>query len=731
MNSISSSSDAAISTLAADKYGFKYIAEGLAESILNVDDGEGMVIGIEGAWGSGKTSLMNLLEAIISEKGEKLITLKISPWASGSAGDIIPSLLIPVSDKISQIEINRMSQEESGRYKKRKKTTDTAKMILGYAKKTTPVVSALLKVADVFVPGSIIGRIGEAITVLFKSSNDAKGHTLDNDKQIIAKKIKSLNVRFIIMIDDLDRLEPSQAVEVIRMVKSVANFPNFTYLMCYDKKILAHAIKHGLVVENGMHYLQKIIQVSFSIPLPEAFDLRIELKDRVNILFSENNTHEMGEAEGKDLAKAIDVYGGLLSTPREVKLIANLLAFHYPHISKHVYFPDMCFLFILKLTWPELYDWVENYLRNISIIATRHGSVSSSEKKEIGAKLRELLPDDGAENANAIFSLHKYIPGLIHQAPDAESTVFNNERDGFSKNEYGSKRLGNPSYYRYYFAFAPAKNTLSEDKIEEFRNLAELDVNAFCQLMINYAESTSVFGRTWFEYIIDIMTEDFIEELSVKQAKSFLLFFFNYMDDVGRLLSKRIKDFSFRNINTSKTARVLFQHIKKQDGYFEESKQLILNGSAINWIVAVFIRDCMWAQGVVGDRPQMEEEWIFTKEELKDIIGALDHKLQSQEVKNNILNMNLPAAYLYGWREISGQDIVRRWAEEVGRNDEQFLRLLLAIRTTTYSSTVSYPLHEKNIALFFKLEDVLERLKPMDSPLAQLVKESIEIAESF
>ncbi|WP_272848823.1 P-loop NTPase fold protein [Pantoea ananatis] len=38
------------------------------------------------------------------------------------------------------------------------------------------------------------------------------------------KKIRLLDLNFIVIIDDLDRLEPSQAVEVLRLVRSVANF---------------------------------------------------------------------------------------------------------------------------------------------------------------------------------------------------------------------------------------------------------------------------------------------------------------------------------------------------------------------------------------------------------------------------------------------------------------------------------------------------------------------------
>ncbi|MBF4211837.1 pilA-like protein, partial [Pseudomonas donghuensis] len=79
-----------------------------------------------------------------------------------------------------------------------------------------------------------------------------------------------------VVIDDLDRLEPAQAVEVLRMVRSVADFSRFRYVMCYDRDVLAHAVETALQVQNGALYLQKIIPLSFSLPRPENFALRSE-----------------------------------------------------------------------------------------------------------------------------------------------------------------------------------------------------------------------------------------------------------------------------------------------------------------------------------------------------------------------------------------------------------------------------------------------------------------------
>ena len=80
----------------------------------------------------------------------------------------------------------------------------------------------------------------------------------------IENRMAKLGVSFIVLIDDLDRLEPAQAIEILRMVRSVADFARLRYVMCYDREVLAHAVETALEVQNGALYLQKIIPLSFS-----------------------------------------------------------------------------------------------------------------------------------------------------------------------------------------------------------------------------------------------------------------------------------------------------------------------------------------------------------------------------------------------------------------------------------------------------------------------------------
>ena len=77
--------DRAISAAKADEFGFLDIAKSLAPRLVDASSGEGMVVGIEGRWGTGKSSLMNLTRLEIeSLSNDKVHAINITPWIAVS-----------------------------------------------------------------------------------------------------------------------------------------------------------------------------------------------------------------------------------------------------------------------------------------------------------------------------------------------------------------------------------------------------------------------------------------------------------------------------------------------------------------------------------------------------------------------------------------------------------------------------------------------------------------------
>ena len=75
-----------------------------------------------------------------------------------------------------------------------------------------------------------VGTFGKVLKGLGSASKTLKGPPLSTLKQELDEALAGLNHRIVVLIDDVDRLEPREAIELLRLVRSVADFRNVVYL---------------------------------------------------------------------------------------------------------------------------------------------------------------------------------------------------------------------------------------------------------------------------------------------------------------------------------------------------------------------------------------------------------------------------------------------------------------------------------------------------------------------
>src|SRR5690606_39707911 len=62
--------------------------------------------------------------------------------------------------------------------------------------------------------------------------------SLEKEKAQIQEELRKLERKIVVFVDDLDRLEPNEVVEVLRLVRAVVDFPNVIYVLCYSRDII-------------------------------------------------------------------------------------------------------------------------------------------------------------------------------------------------------------------------------------------------------------------------------------------------------------------------------------------------------------------------------------------------------------------------------------------------------------------------------------------------------------
>ena len=477
--------DKAIEKASEDRFGYVKLAGLIASSVKSHSSASSITLGLEGSWGSGKTSMLTILREQIEkesrESGEGdgigTVVISFSPW-------LITNRAALIEDFFAQIRSAMASAK--GKAKRdglRRKLHDVGEKIdeFGWANILATATTVAATVSDPTFTSAIAA--GKALEALKKSSGST--HGLESQHGKIVKKLSKISksdssFKILVLIDDLDRLEPSEALEVVRLVKAVADFPTIVYLLAYDESLLARAIQTATGIEDGNAYLEKIIQFSFRMPPFEPFQLRAWLKDELRHNF---------EGEADFSSDRADIVLGqwasrLLSTPRDVKRVLYATNTLWPNIRDNADLLDLVWLQMLSLKASDgernLYSWVALYLQSLDAFVL--GGSTTDAKGQCKA-LRKTLISLGFENketedliAEGFISSHCLeilLAGVDHSDLSEESSnwthkFYNEQLHSFRE----EKRLSSPWHWRYYFALSPPSHALTDSEWEVFFSAA-------------------------------------------------------------------------------------------------------------------------------------------------------------------------------------------------------------------------------------------------------------------
>ncbi len=293
-----------------DLLGFQPHADRLADLILKqIPNKSSFVIGIEGEWGEGKSSFINLLKAAFptEETDEARPTIvDFNPWWFEGSDQLLRHFF---DELLGQID-------RSGRW-----TAPARKFIRGLAGLLDGGGKAALLVSD---PGVIAaGKTAEKAGGLLKKLGGEKTRSAQVLKASSKHVLEAQRFKTVVFIDDLDRLPAREIVELFRVIKAVADLPNIVYVIAYDRVIVASALDE-VHKGRGEAYLEKIVQLPYRLPKPTPAAFNAYWLNGLGALPAFKNKLADSSADTADcLQVLVDAF---VQTPRDMKrLHANLL----------------------------------------------------------------------------------------------------------------------------------------------------------------------------------------------------------------------------------------------------------------------------------------------------------------------------------------------------------------------------------------------------------------------
>jgi predicted KAP-like P-loop ATPase len=119
---------------------------------------------------------------------------------------------------------------------------------------STALAIAVLVIATLAL---FTGVVNASIKFL-EAGTDIGVKSLSEVKDELANDLKKLKAPILVVLDDLDRLTPTEILEVFQLIKANGDFPNIIYLILCDRTVVEDHISKALNVE-GRDYLEKIV----------------------------------------------------------------------------------------------------------------------------------------------------------------------------------------------------------------------------------------------------------------------------------------------------------------------------------------------------------------------------------------------------------------------------------------------------------------------------------------
>jgi len=331
------SNDSPIERPDDDRFALDPFAASLAKTLTDMSAPEGVVVAVSGPWGSGKSSAVNLirhhLKPAIAIGDVQLVPF--NPWWFAGADALTLSFFQELNRAIGPSLPTKLRKSIA---------------LMGQGVSAAGAVAGAIAS---FGSGPLGDLIAKGADLVGRASENRE--TVDEEHRKIADALKKQKKRFVVVIDDIDRLNPDDALTIFRLVKSVGRLPNVIYLLAFDRRIAERIVSERFPSE-GPGYLEKIVQRFFELPPPLVDTLRQQVVEvAVNV---------MGSPEERQITRFWnvfqDVVAPLIRTPRDVVRLTNHVATGWPAVAGNVDRADFLAISALELAEPDLYALIRS-----------------------------------------------------------------------------------------------------------------------------------------------------------------------------------------------------------------------------------------------------------------------------------------------------------------------------------------------------------------------------------
>ena len=612
-----------------------------------------LTIGLFGKWGSGKTSLINMITENLEDK-EDILIFKFEPWLYSDTEQLISQFFKDFSRIIKYNDYGEKAKKIGEELETYANFFDVFKQI------PEPTIFLLSTTFS-----NTLKKLGKST----KKWGELKSKNLSEIKASIEKHLKNFNKKILIIIDDIDRLNNTEIKQIFQLIRSLANFPNTIYLISMERDVVVKALE-DVQKGNGNEYLEKIVHVPIEVPFVS--------KDIIyDILITRLNDVLMNiDEEDFDKEYWINIYYSgfkdFFKNIRDIIRFMNVFRFNFLAIGKDVNIVDLIVITAFQVFEPKIYEDIKN---NSEIYLEK--SIDNNVKKEHIVNISKCLQK--LKKETYIELLKKLFPAIEEAYENIHYFVFEEECRKKVK-------ICDPETFEIYFKLSLSEDILTKTQMNFYIESAS-DEDELRKIIKLLNEKGKI-----YKFLEKL--EDYLEKIDENKIRNIIKVLMDEGDSFPKIRGmfeigkeSRIVRMILKLLENINNKNVRFKILKET---LEEVKNSI---DIPAFIVFSIIKN---------------NKKIISDEQVNKLKNILKNKIIEWANRYSFKDNKISLYLLYVWKELD-ETSLKEYIDSKIEDIDELLHFLKLFNSVSYSQTLgNYYVKEKKKFLYKKITDFLD-----------------------
>lgn len=668
-----------------DLLGVAPFADAIANAISKWKQKDSLVVALNGAWGSGKTSVKNIvIETLRTDSKDCPTVIEFNPWQWSGEDRIVTAFFTEIGKVLFDTNIPEKRDIATklliyARYLRfTEHVTEGIRNLVTHLISLTggaTVITSLTALSGSKLAGGLTaflvlilmalegllkwgGGLMERIADILNARSLENQAPLEKRKAELVEMFSQLNCPVVVIIDDIDRLTSEEIRLLFRLLKANADFPNLVYFVLFQRDIVEHALSEESD-GKGRDYLGKIVQVGFDLPAIQRASLEKILFEGLDDIFG-----KLLRQEDFDQQRWGNIYvPGLrefFQTLRDVRRFLSMFSFHANlFCGSHAFEVnpvDLVSLEVLRVYEPDVYKGI---CQAKSVLTGRPAQeIFSNEKLQNAVK-----EDVKSIIALALVQNRKHVEEIIKRLFPAVEWIFGGSQYSSDFDEIWLRelRVCHQKIFDRYFHFMIPEGDISKSDIQLILNLANNR-----EKLVAYLKELE--KRGILPAMLDRL-EAYKERIDISHAESFVTAIMDIGDDLP-------DDRAMFNIMTSSrhASRIIIWYLLQEpnaDERWNILRKAMTGTKGLHLVVDIAAHE-LDEEG----RKKTPKASLVSDDRREEIKALALEKIRVAASDGRLINNQRIEFILWRWREWAPESESKKWIVEAIKSDSGFLAIL-------------------------------------------------------